>query len=136
MSVQWLVGILYRNITKSVCVSIFSGLTQQTFQRCLNVGFWLIWCRDIGQREINVETRLCVSTLEFSTLNYVESMFSVSTLIWTKLGNVETTLSFSTSRFAALLNVETTLWKWPFLKRTKKIFQIEYTEFKVLTTIS
>ena len=66
--------------------------TQQAFQHCFNVVFWLIRCRDVGQPQVNIETTLCISTLEFTTL------------IWT-----------------TLVNVETTLWKWLFLKRTKQI---------------
>ena len=76
---------------------------------------------DAGQRLINVETTVFISTLEFTTSNNIESMLCISTLIWTTLDNVETTLSFPTSSFTTLVNVETTLWKWPFLKRTKQI---------------
>ena len=53
----------------------------QTFQRCFNVVFWLIQRRDVGQRQINVETTLCISTLEFTTSNNVESTLCISTLI-------------------------------------------------------
>ena len=56
-------------------------LILQTFQRCFNVDFWLIRRRDLGQRQINVETTLCISTLEFTTSNNVESMLCISTLI-------------------------------------------------------
>ena len=80
------------------------NLSQETFQRCFNVVFWLIQRRDGGQHQINVGTTLCISTL-----------------IWTTLGNVETMLPFSTSSFTTLVNVETTLWKWPFIKTTKQI---------------
>ena len=96
--------------------------SQQTFQHCFNIVFWLIRRCDVGQGQINVETTLCISTLEFTTSNNVESMlYSTSTLIYTTLDNVETTLSFSTLIWTTLVNVETTLWKWPFLKRTKQI---------------
>ena len=67
-------------------------LTQQTFQRRFNVVFRLIWRRDVAQRQINVETTLCTSTLKFTTFNNVETTLCFSTLIWTTLGNVETTL--------------------------------------------
>ena len=77
--------------------------------------------RDVGQRQITIETTLCISTMEFTTSNNVESMLCISTLIWTTLENVETTLSSSTLIWTALVNVETTLWKWPFLKWTKQI---------------
>ena len=94
--------------------------TQQTFQRCFNVVFWLIRCRDVGQRKTNIEIALCISTLEFTLSNNVESVLCISALIWASaLDNVETTLSFSTSNFTTLVNVETTFWKWPFLNKTK-----------------
>ena len=95
--------------------------SQRTFQRCFNVVFWLMRRRDVGQRQVYVETTLCISTLEFTTSNNVESMLCISTLIWTTLDNIETTLSFSTLIWTTLVNVETTLWKWPFLKRTRQI---------------
>ena len=63
------------------------NISQQTFQRGFNVVFRLIWRRDITQRQINIETTLCTSTL-----NNVESTLYISTLIWTTLDNVETTL--------------------------------------------
>ena len=100
---------------------IFSNATQQTFQRCFNVVFWLIRRCDVGERHINVETTFYISTLGFTTSNNVESILCTSTLIWTTLDNVKTTLSFLMSSFTTLVNVETTLWKWPFLKRTIQI---------------
>ena len=39
-----------------------TSLTQQTFQRRLNVVLRLIWRRDVAQRQINAETTLCTST--------------------------------------------------------------------------
>ena len=74
-------------------------VTQQTFQRCFNVVFWLIRRRDLGQRQFNVETTLYISMLEFATWNNVESMLCISALIRTTLDNVEITLSFSTSSY-------------------------------------
>ena len=44
-------------------------LTQQTFQTCFNVVFCLMRRRHEGQRQINIETMLCISTLEFTMLN-------------------------------------------------------------------
>ena len=41
--------------------------TQQTFQRRFDVVFRLIWRRNVAQRQINVETTLCMSTLKFTT---------------------------------------------------------------------
>ena len=55
-------------------------LSQQTFQRCFNVVFWLMRLRDAGQRQINVEATLCISTLKFTTSNNVESTLCISTL--------------------------------------------------------
>ena len=62
--------------------------TQQTFQSYVNVVFRLIWCRDVAHRQINVETTLCRSTLEFTTLSHVESTLPISALIWRTLDNV------------------------------------------------
>ena len=95
--------------------------SQQTFQRCFSVVLWLMRRRDVWQRQINVETTLNISTLEFTTSCNVQSTLCISALTWTTLDNVETTLSFLTSSFTTLVNVETRLWKWLFLKRTKKI---------------
>ena len=57
-------------------------LTQQTFQRFLNNIIFRLRRREVEQRQINVETMLCTSTLKFTTLNKVEveSMLSISTL--------------------------------------------------------
>ena len=55
--------------------------SQQTFQRCFSDVVKLIWQHDPVQRQINVETTLCMSTLKFSTLNNVESTLFISTLI-------------------------------------------------------
>ena len=62
----------------------------------------------VAQRQINVVTTLCTSTLKFTTLNNVES-------------TVSTMLSFSASIFTTLGNVETTLWIWSFEKKTTLI---------------
>ena len=57
-------------------------LTQQTFQRFLNNIIFRLRRREVEQRQVNVETMLCTSTLKFTTLNNVEveSMLSISTL--------------------------------------------------------
>ena len=57
-------------------------LTQQTFQRFLNNIIFRLRRREVEQRQINIETMLCTSTLKFTTLNNVEveSMLSISTL--------------------------------------------------------
>ena len=118
------------------CCPEFSNLSQQTFQRCFNVIFWLIWRHDVGQGQINVETTLCISSFQFAMPNNVESTLRISTLMWTTLNNVETTLSFSTSSFIKLINVETTLWKWPFQKKKKKkSFQTSTLNTKFLFTL-
>ena len=54
--------------------------TQQTFQRCFNVVFWLTRRCDVGQCQINIETTLCISTMKFTTFNNVESTLCISTL--------------------------------------------------------
>ena len=94
--------------------------TQKTFQRCFNVVIWFTWHHNEGQRQINIETTLCISALECTTSSNVEPTLCISMLIWTILDYLETTLSFSTSSFTTLVNVETMLWKWAFPKRTKK----------------
>ena len=43
--------------------------TQQTFRRYFKVVFWFTWHRDVRQLQINVETTLPISTLEFATSN-------------------------------------------------------------------
>ena len=69
--------------------------TQQTFQRYFNVVFGLIWRNDVGQRQINVATTLCISTLEFTTSSNVESTLRISMWIWTTLDNVKSTVIFN-----------------------------------------
>ena len=83
--------------------------TLQTFRHRFNVVFWLIRYREVGQRQFNFETTLCISTLEFTTSNNVESPLWILTLIWTTLGNIRTTFSFSAWSFTALVNVEAKL---------------------------
>ena len=62
---------------KMLYVKLFGIQTQQSFQRCFKVAFWLIRRRDVGQRQINVETMLCILTLEFTTSNKFESMLCI-----------------------------------------------------------
>ena len=88
------------------------------------MNFSLVWRHNMDQHQINVETTLSISMLEFTTSSNVKSTLCISTLMWATLDNVETvktTLSFLTSNFATLVNVETTLRKWTFPKRAKKI---------------
>ena len=111
---------------------LFPTSNSTLFQRCLlvdmtsrpgttsnqqwnNVVYFDVEIYNVEQRQINVV------------------YFNV--LIWTTLHNVETMMSFPTSIFTTLVNVKATWWKWQFPKRTKKIYQIEYTGFKVLATI-
>ena len=87
-------------------------------------------CCTVAQRQINVKTTLCTSTLKSATFNNVETTLCISTLNWTTLDNVKTTLSFSTSIFTTLGNVETTLRIWPFEKKAliqkqKNIFELQ-----------
>ena len=104
-------------IGPSLAIKICTPSTQQTFQCRFNVAFRLIWCRGVAQRQINVETTLCTSTLKFPTFINVETTLRISTLNWTTLDNVETTWSFSTSIFTTLGKFETTLRIWPFGKK-------------------
>ena len=96
---------------------------QKTFQHCFNLVFWLMGRRDVGQRQINVETTLRISTLKFTASSNVPSTLCISTLTWTTLDNVETTLLFSTSSFTTLVNAETTLWKWTKKKNKYNYFK-------------
>ena len=78
--------------TNFLFVNLQIVLSQQTFQRRLNVAFRLIWRRDVAQRQINIETRMRTSTLKSTTFNKVETKLCISMLNWTTLDNVETTL--------------------------------------------
>ena len=80
--------------------------------------FRLIWSCDVAQRQINVQSTLCTSALQFTTFNNAETRLCISTLNWTMLDNVKTTFSFWTSIFTTLGNVETTLRIWPFEKKS------------------
>ena len=104
-------------IGPSLAIKICTPSTQQTFQCRFNVAFRLIWCRGVAQRQINVETTLCTSTLKFTRFINLETTLRISTLNWTTLGNVETTWSFSTSIYTTLGKFETTLRIWPFGKK-------------------
>ena len=117
--------------------------TQQTFQRWFNVVFRLIWRLDVAQRQINVETTLCMSMFKCTTFNNVETTLCISTLNWTTLDNVETTLSFLISIFTTMSNVETTLRVWTFEKKRsrfkKKIIFLTFREYaghKIFSTFS
>ena len=76
--------------------------TQQTFHHCFNVVIRLIWLREVTQRQINVETTLCLPILKLTTLN-VKSTLSISTQILTALDNIETMFFFPTSSFTTLI---------------------------------
>ena len=66
---------------RAVLLDILSS--QQTFQRWFNFVFRLIWRCDVAQRQINVDTTLCTSTLKFTTFNNVELTLYISTSKWT-----------------------------------------------------
>ena len=84
------------------------------------------------QHEINVETTLGISTLQFTTFNKVPTTLCISMLNLATLDKVETTLSFSTSIFAKLGKVKITLQIWPFAKKIKPQFinKIIFLNFK------
>ena len=93
-------------------------------KQSVKMNFSLVWRHNMDQHQINVETTLSISMLEFTISSNVKSTLCISTLMWATLDNVEavkTTLSFLTSNFATLVNVKTTLRKWTFPKRAKKI---------------
>ena len=75
-----LANIFMVELEQSIIPTLSNDISQQTFQRCFNVVFWLMRCRDVGQRQINVETTLCIATLKFTTSNNAESTLCISTL--------------------------------------------------------
>ena len=106
------------NIAPRILLSV---LLQQTFQRCFNVVVRLLWRHNVEKHQINAQTMLHTSTLDFRTLNNLGSTLSISTLICTTLDNEETTL-FSTSIYTTFNHAKTTLWIWP-LKKWKVNFE-------------
>ena len=53
---------------------IFLGIgttSQQTFQRCFNIDFWLIRRRDVGQLQINVETTFQTEYTKYKVLTTI-----------------------------------------------------------------
>ena len=116
------------NFTKLCSLLATFVNTQETFQGDINFAVRVIRRRDVGQCQINVETKLCITTLKFTMLNNVKATLSISTLILTKLDNVKTMLLFSTSNFIRLINAETTLLIWIFLNIWKEqinIFELQ-----------
>ena len=75
---------------------------------------------ELSSKHFNVGSTLLLGWYDVATL-------CISTLNWTTLDNVETTLSFSTSIFTTLGNVETTLRIWPFEKIYIYIFELQGT---------
>ena len=100
---------------------LLSVVAQQTFQRCFNVVVRLIWRHNVGQHQINAQTMLHTSTLDFRMLSSLGSTLSVSTLICTMLAKEERTL-FLTSIYTTFSQAKTTLWIWP-LKKWKLNFE-------------
>ena len=86
-----------------------SSLLRKPFNVVSALFLGVIWRRDVGQCQINVEITLFMSTLLFTTLSNVKSTLSISTFILTTLGNVEAMFLFSTPSFTTLINVGTTL---------------------------
>ena len=82
----------------------------------------------MGEHQINVETTLCVSVLEFTRLNNVQSMVCISTLMCT-LDNVENFL-------VNVISQQNDHFQKEEQQQQQESFQIEYTEFKVITAIS
>ena len=101
----------------SLLATFFS--TQQTLRRCLKIVVRVIWRRDFGQCQINVE----IYNVEQRRINIV--YFNVD------INNVETMLLFWASSFTTLINVETKFWIWPFSKswkEQKNIFALQKNE--------
>ena len=106
------------NTAPQILLSVFP---QQTFQRCFNVVVRLIWRHNVGQHQINAQTMLHTSTLDFRMLSNLGSTLSVSTLICTMLAKEETTL-FLTSIYTTFSQAKTTLWIWPLKKMKTKLW--------------
>ena len=112
--------------TNFLFVNLQIVLSQQTFQRRLNVAFRLIWRRDVAQRQINIETRLRTSTLKSTTFNKVETTLRISTLNWTTLDNVETTLriwSFQKKNKSASIQKQNNIFEIQGIYWTQNLFQ-------------
>ena len=106
----------------------FLTFSSNNIQCGFNVFIRLMWRRDVRQRQIKVESKMCLSKSKFLTLNNVDSTLPMSTVILARLGNVKTMLLFSTLSFTTLINIETTLWLWPFAKNWKEqkdIFELK-----------
>ena len=108
--------------------------TQQTFQCCFHVVFWLIRSRDVGQRQINVVYfNVGIYNVEQRRINIL--YFNV------EMNNVRqqrNNVFFFNVQFYNAGKRRNNVVKMTISKKDEKkyIFQIEYTEFKVLTTIS
>ena len=59
-------SLLKKSLMENFIFCAVAMVNQQTFQRRFNVVFRLIWRRDVVQRQINVKTTLCMSTLKFT----------------------------------------------------------------------
>ena len=101
-------AVMERYSDKYICFQFdkLYKFTQSQYPGKLSTGFNIfvkvIWRRDVGQYQINVETTLCMPTLKFIMLNNVKSMLSISKLTLTTLDNVETMLS----SFITFINLE------------------------------
>ena len=96
----------------------------------INTLFLLLgWPRDVGQCQINVETKLCMSKLKFTTLKNVESTLSISTFILiNNVSQCHNNVVVFNFGFSTLINVQTTLWTgscFKELKKAKKIFELQ-----------
>ena len=92
-------------------------MPQQTFQRCFNVVFWLIRRRDVGKLQINVET------MYFNVdINNVRQRRNHVVILNVDMNNAG--------------KRQNNVVKMSIFKKKKKSFQIEYTKYEVLTTIS
>ena len=88
--------------------------------------------RDVGQRQINVETTLRISTLKFTTSNNVESTLCFNV----DMNNVRQRRNNVLIFNVELNNVVKMTASKKNKKKKKELIQTEYPKFKVLTTIS
>ena len=126
VSKRAVIHIVSRDPKTSVSINCAANIST-LFQRCLLV----MPRRDVGQRQINVVYfNVGIYNIEERRINVMYFHVDMNNIRQRRNNVFILSLSFTT-----VLNVEIMLWKWPFLKKTKKNYQIEYTEFKVLTTI-
>ena len=137
-------GVLYKKVLLEVsqssqentCGRVFflMKLPQQTFQRCFNVAFWLIRrCAATSNQRWNnvVYFNVGIYNIEQCWINVV--YFNVDINNVRQRRNNVVIFNVDINNFG---NHRNNVVKMAISKKNKTSFQIEYTEFKVLSTIS